>query len=420
MRKISINRIYGSTPKSAYVKNTFHSVANKGADVANLPLDIDVSPNAEAMSDKLKTTFDDVTKMKGGRSGLIKGTILAIYVCLSLVSCRTWTHYYILPNLLERDFACETNSNIGDFCIQLFTTTTHKPSSFSVVYFWVDLSFESDSCFEINEHDIYATIGKDTLGFHNWALFSNKDSTNNGKNFITPSYFRVRDNSRWDTIFSPLATQLEVPKGKNTLRCGFYNNYPFSLPFRISVQLRGVQTAPVVFEVKPEKAIMYPQYIKLVKWDEATITSGNDSVNVYLSRQPLKKDSCELLCLLYFDTLGNVITNKGKTVENKKVLPMSHIDFNIDDIDMCLSDTSYCVEVVDDTPFPFRFFKPFISNKESVSQACVPFKIMRKDGRPIDYIPDLILPPGNLLLKDGKPLLVDTIVFKGTKSPIII
>ncbi|MBO4851813.1 MAG: hypothetical protein J5529_13085 [Prevotella sp.] len=339
----------------------------------------------------------------------INGGILAIYVCLSLMSCRNVSDHYILPNFLERVLNYETNSNIDDFSINIIT---HRPSSFS--FFWVDLSFESDSCFEINEHDICATIGKDTLKIHSWALFFNKDNTYNGKLLRTPSFGRY---DSWDSIYFPMVPQLKVPMGKNTLRFGTHQYHPFSLPLRISVILSGVQTTPVVLELKPEKAIMYSQDIKLVKWDETKIICENDSVNVYLSRQPLKKDSCEFLCLLYFDMLDNVILNKGKTVENKKELPISYIDFNLDDIDLRLSDTSYCVEVLDD--IPFDFFNPFISKKESLSQACIPFKIRRKDGRPVDYIPDLILPPGNLLLKDGKPLLVDTIVFKGTLSPII-
>ena len=362
--------------------------------------------------------------MNKNKTNKVNGVILTIYVCLSLVSCKHPVFYYILPNYINTDFEYENNSNIGDFRIRI----NNWPSSFSK--FSVNLSFESDSCFEINEDDVCATIGKDTLKLLDWRLLFNKDSTYNGKLLRTPSYGRY---DSWNAIDFPMVPQLQVPMGKNTLSLGFSFS-PFSSPFRVSVSLRGVQTAPVVLELTPEKAIMYEGFIycgyertitgydrgffKLVKWDETKMINEKDSICASLSRQPLKKDSRELLCLLYFDTLGKSTPYNAKNVGKKKESSVPVLDINMDGIDLCLSDTSYCVEVVDD--IPFAFLNPFISKKESVSQACVTFKIMRKDGRPIDYIPDLILPPGNLLLKDGKPLLVDTIVFKGTKSPIII
>ena len=367
---------------------------------------------------------DNHTTMNKNRINKINGVILAIYVCLSLVSCRHPVYYYILPNYIKTDFEYEKNSNIGDFRIR----TNAWPSSSS--NFIVHLSFESDSCFEVNEDDICASIGKDTLKLTRWGLLFNKDSTYNGKMLRSPSFGRY---DSLDSINFPMVPQLKVPMGKNTLGLVFSFS-PFSSPFRVSVSLRGVQTAPVVLELTPEKAIMYEGFIyygfehsyngydrgyfRLVKWDETKMISEKDSICASLSRQPLKKDSCELLCLLYFDTLGKSTPYNAKTVGKKKESSVPVLDINMDGIDLCLSDTSFCVEVVDD--IPFAFLNPFISKKESVSQACVTFKIMRKDGRPIDYIPDLILPPGNLLLKDGKPLLVDTIVFKGTKSPIII
>jgi hypothetical protein len=286
----------------------------------------------------------------------------------------------------------------------------------------VDITFESDSCFVIKEHDICATIEKDTLAFYDWGLLFNKDSTYNGKLCTTPSSYKRIDKHYWDSVSFPLVEQLEVPKGKNTLYCIFCGPQ-FSSSLRVSALLSGVQTTPVILELKPENAIMYYAYGilgRLMKWDEKKIIRDNDSVNVYLSREPLKKDSCDIQCLLFFDDPGKPIRRYEYLVENKKDkknLSMSQIEFHKDDIDLCLSDTSYCVEVMDDVQM--FFYNRFASEKWFVSQGYVLFKIRRKDGRPIDYIPDLILPPNNLLLKDGKPLLVDTIVFNGIKSPSI-
>ena len=356
------------------------------------------------------------TTMSKFSINLKNGVILAISVCLSLVSCRHPGYCYILPNYIEIDRESETNENIGCYSIHV----NDWPSSF--VEFKLDISFESDSCFVVNEHNICATIGKDTLRFDHWGLLLNKDSTNNWYSDLTPSAYNSLDKKYKASIPFPLVQQLEVPKGKNTLYC-YFSGSQFSSPLKVSALLSGVQTTPVVLELKPENAIMYNAYNvlgRLVKWDETKIKGDNDTVSVYLSRQPLKKDSCEILCLLYFDVLGKKIFRYEYIVEymkNKKDTSMSQIELHLDDIDLCLSDTSYCVEVMDD--ILMSLYNRFASEKLFITQGCIPFKIRRKDGRPIDYIPDLILPPNNCLLKDGKPLLVDTIIFKGIKSPSI-
>lgn len=338
------------------------------------------------------------------------GVLISILACISLMSCRHPVQYYILPNFIEEDGECVKDRNISDFSIDI----NDWPSSFSCI--WASLSFESDSCFEINEHDIYATIGNDTLRFDSWKLLYNKDSINNRKLFITPSCYKGIDADNLGSTRFPLARKLYAPQGKNTLFCVFYGN-KFSAPIRISALLRGVKMSPVVIGLKPEKAIMYYPDDKFVKWDENIIVRENDSICVCLSRQPLKNDSCELLCLLYFDAFGKPVTNNCKNVKNQKDLSMSHIDINLDNIDLCLADTSFYIDVLND--YSYHFFNPFFRAKGNVSQVHVPFKIKRKDGGPIDYIPDLILSPKNLLLNDEKPLLTDSIIFNGTKAPFI-
>lgn len=347
-------------------------------------------------------------------SNKIHIVIPAIFACLNLLSCNHPLPYFVLPNFIETDNANSRNENIGDYSIYL----THLPNHYrseSYTSCGVYLSFQSDSCFDINEHDICATIGKNTISFEGWGLLYNKDSTYNGNPFFTPSFSKSKNINNFDTSFPSLAQKLEVPKGNNVLFCSF-GSFLFSSPIRVSVSLRGVQTNPVVLELKPERAVIYNLSERLVKWDEKTIVKENDSVCVYLSRQPIIKDSCELLCLFYFDTFGKTITNANQVVKKKRE-SASYYSYNSNGFEVCFRDTSYCYEVLDDTPL--FFLKPFCNEDIHTSQANIFFKIKRKDGGVIENIPDLILPPSNLLLKDDVRLLRDSIVFKGFMSPLI-
>ena len=341
--------------------------------------------------------------------------MLAIFACLYLISCKHPVSHFVIPNFIEIDNVSIRDNHLGDFSVYVFHLPTYKQQE-SCYSIGVCLSFESDSCFVINEQDICATIGKDTLRHSGWGLLYNRNSTYNGKIFCTPSFFKNTNADNLDTIFFTLAQQLEVPKGKNTLYC-LFDGSRFVSPIRINAFLSGLKTSFIAMELKPEKTVVYNQNVRLVKWDEKTIIREKDSLCICLSRQPLKKSNNELICLLYFDTFGKLIINKNKFVGKKKQKNISHFIFNPNYIDLGSRDTSYCVEVLDN--IPLSFLKPFGHEKSYISQAHILFKIKRKDGGIFENIPDLFFSPNNILLKDDIPILKDTIEFKGIVSPFI-
>lgn len=386
--------------------------------------------------------------------------LFAIIVCISVISCRVPVSYYILPNSIEMANDSKENRNIGDYHI-IINDWPEKYKWFSVL-----LHFKADSCFDINESDICATLGEDTLSMGEWGLLNYRDPTLYGENFSTPSSLEsYKLNKKTPSI--QMIRQLEVPKGNNVLTCRFKGRR-FYAPLKISIHLKGIQKHPIMLELKPEKAVMYDfssscanciiwdelpgdynskmrlnptgkrvtfldasdpirndpmidsliakrRYLRLANWDQTILDDNPDNTHVFLAREHLSKDSRYLFCLLYFSTFEFPIMNVKEKKKKSGRTSLNDYVCNPTKAILYPKDSAFSVDIIEGTPLFFSYPAP---NNYRASQTQVCFVLSRKDGGIIRNIPDLILAPGDFVLKDDKPILKDTIVFKESDSSI--